>query len=80
MKKKQFSKASCVGTTKIGERGQIVIPSEIRKKLGTKTGEKFIIFLTPSEMIVVVPVARFEKIVSKLDKKVSKLKRLTKLQ
>lgn len=32
------------GTTSIGERGQVVIPSEAREELGIKAGEKFVVF------------------------------------
>jgi AbrB family looped-hinge helix DNA binding protein len=32
------------GTTSIGERGQVVIPSEARDELGIKSGEKFVVF------------------------------------
>ncbi|WHY77579.1 AbrB/MazE/SpoVT family DNA-binding domain-containing protein [Neobacillus sp. WH10] len=32
------------GTTSIGERGQVVIPSEAREELGIKSGEKFVVF------------------------------------
>lgn len=31
------------GTTSIGERGQVVIPSEAREELGIKSGEKFLV-------------------------------------
>jgi AbrB family looped-hinge helix DNA binding protein len=32
------------GTTSMGERGQVVIPSEAREELAIKTGEKFVVF------------------------------------
>ncbi|QIZ11181.1 AbrB/MazE/SpoVT family DNA-binding domain-containing protein [Priestia megaterium] len=32
------------GTTSMGERGQVVIPSEAREELGIKSGEKFVVF------------------------------------
>lgn len=32
------------GTTSMGERGQVVIPSEARQELNIKTGEKFVVF------------------------------------
>jgi len=32
-----------IETTKMSSKGQIVIPEEIRKKLGLKTGDKFIV-------------------------------------
>jgi len=32
-----------IETTKMSSKGQIVIPEEIRKKLGLKTGDKFLV-------------------------------------
>jgi len=32
------------GSASVGERGQIVIPSELRTKLNIKAGEKFVFF------------------------------------
>ncbi|MBU0647765.1 AbrB/MazE/SpoVT family DNA-binding domain-containing protein [Patescibacteria group bacterium] len=37
-------KITCYGTTTIGPKGQIVIPSKLRKQLGIKTGDQFIVF------------------------------------
>lgn len=33
-----------LGTTSMGERGQVVIPAEAREELGIKPGEKFVVF------------------------------------
>ena len=38
-----------VGTVTIGERGQIVIPAEARKKLGLQSGERLMVIIHPSE-------------------------------
>ncbi|MHB1456943.1 MAG: AbrB/MazE/SpoVT family DNA-binding domain-containing protein [Armatimonadota bacterium] len=38
-----------VGTVTIGERGQIVIPAEARKKLGLHPGERLMVIIHPSE-------------------------------
>lgn len=38
-----------VGTVTIGDRGQIVIPAEARKKLGLHSGERLIVVIHPSE-------------------------------
>lgn len=32
------------GTTSMGERGQVVIPSDAREELGIQSGEKFVVF------------------------------------
>jgi len=39
------------GTTSVGERGQIVIPSEARKKLNLKKGSKLIVFSKGNKFI-----------------------------
>ncbi len=33
-----------LGTTTIGERGQVVIPASAREELGIKAGDKFVVF------------------------------------
>lgn len=37
------------GTVTVGERGQVVIPSEARKRFGLNTGDKLLVFGHPSE-------------------------------
>jgi AbrB family looped-hinge helix DNA binding protein len=36
-----------IGSTKVGERGQIVIPGEIRKKCGIEPGDTMIVMAKP---------------------------------
>jgi bifunctional DNA-binding transcriptional regulator/antitoxin component of YhaV-PrlF toxin-antitoxin module len=55
-----------------------VIPAGIRKKLGVKTGEKFIVFLGPSSSVVFVSVKQFGRMISEFDKKLAKFKKLVK--
>lgn len=38
--------------SKLGERGQIVIPQEFRKKLNIKKGEKFLVVKSDSKLIL----------------------------
>ena len=76
MEKNPIKDINCFGTTTVGERGQVVIPAEIRKKLKIKTGGKFIAFLTPSGAVVFIPANQFGRIISELNKKLAKLKQL----
>jgi|GEM_PF-1690411 len=39
-----FMHKECYGTTTVGERGQIVLPIEVRKKYKINAGDKFIVF------------------------------------
>lgn len=41
-----------IGTTKIGNRGQLVIPIEIRKKLKLTPGVKFIVSVKGNVVII----------------------------
>lgn len=42
------------GSVTVGERGQVVIPAELRKKLDIDTGEKLLVFCHPSEVGLVL--------------------------
>lgn len=56
-----------VGTVTIGERGQIVIPSEARKKLGLQAGERLIVMTHPSdEGIVLLKIETMRDMLNKM--------------
>jgi len=38
-----FQHLKCYGSTMIGEKGQVVIPAEVRKSFGIKPGDKFLV-------------------------------------
>jgi AbrB family looped-hinge helix DNA binding protein len=78
MKIKSFENITSFGTATIGKKGQVVIPTEIRKKLKIKTGGKFIVFLVPTGAVVFIPAGQFGKMVSEFDKKLAKFKELAK--
>ena len=68
------------GTATIGERGQIVIPAELRKAIGIKSGDQLIVFAKPDKKIIsLMPskdfsafLERASKLISKLENKVHK--------
>ena len=53
-KKSLKNDCNCYGTTTIGTKGQIVIPSEARKKYKLKEGEKLIVFGSKKGVITLV--------------------------
>jgi AbrB family looped-hinge helix DNA binding protein len=40
---------------KLSKKGQVVIPQEIREKMGIKTGEKLVIFIRGDETVMLTP-------------------------
>ncbi|MFQ3548810.1 MAG: AbrB/MazE/SpoVT family DNA-binding domain-containing protein [Armatimonadota bacterium] len=54
MPKKVKTEDNFVGTVTVGERGQIVIPSEARKKLDINAGEKLLVISHPSESALII--------------------------
>ena len=60
---------SIVETTKMSSRGQVVIPENIRKKLGLKTGSQFIV-VGDKDVVILKSIsppsmAEFEQLVSR---------------
>jgi len=49
------------GAVTVGERGQVVIPAQIRKLYGIKTGEKLIVFAKPDGPIGFIPEGQFSR-------------------
>lgn len=52
------SKNKIYGSATVGERGQIVIPSDVRKIFSIKPGDKLMVF-AKSEMIGLIPMEEF---------------------
>ena len=46
-----FMKGKIYGAVTVGERGQVVIPAEIRKSFKVNAGDKLIVFAKPGGMI-----------------------------
>jgi AbrB family looped-hinge helix DNA binding protein len=74
-----FFKGKIYGVATIGERGQIVIPADVRKSLKVKPGDKLIVLFSPDRKLIrLIPEEDFNnflkqasKFVSQLEKKVA---------
>lgn len=53
-----------IGVTTLGEKGQVVIPAEIRRKLKLKKGDKLIVFAKDKEMIGLSKASSLDKFLS----------------
>ena len=60
-------KQKIFGTVTVGERGQIVIPAELRKIFGVKSGDRLVAFAKHG-MFGFFPVEEFNRFVAELTK------------
>ncbi len=73
-------KGKTYGAVTVGERGQLVIPAELRKTLNIKPGDQLMVFAkTDKKIISLIPskdfsqfLERAAKLISKLESKVPK--------
>ncbi|MBP9762232.1 AbrB/MazE/SpoVT family DNA-binding domain-containing protein [Patescibacteria group bacterium] len=49
-----------MGSTVLGERGQLVIPKDIRERLGLKSGAKLLVMNHPNGPIIIFPVEQMQ--------------------
>lgn len=64
------------GAVTVGERGQIVIPAELRKILNIKSGDQLIVFaMLDKKIINLMPSKDFNKFLERAAKLISKLER-----
>jgi AbrB family looped-hinge helix DNA binding protein len=79
---KSCSKKEFYGTTTVGERGQVVIPSQARKDFSLEKGEQLLVFGAGENMITLVKVKGVKELATKLSKKLDSinliLKKITK--
>lgn len=62
-----------IGSTVMGERGQIVIPKDLRDGLGLKTGSKLLLIRHPHGPIILMPAEHLKGFVAKLTKQLKDL-------
>jgi AbrB family looped-hinge helix DNA binding protein len=70
---KAFEKGQIFGTVTVGERGQIVIPAEIRKQFKIKSSDKLIL-LSKGDMISFVRADDFNNFVNEAAAVMAKVK------
>ena len=69
-----FFKGKVYGTAMVGERGQLVIPSDLRKDLGIKAGDRLMVFAKiDRKMISIMREKDFSDFLQKASKIISKL-------
>ncbi|MFA6447560.1 MAG: AbrB/MazE/SpoVT family DNA-binding domain-containing protein [Patescibacteria group bacterium] len=66
MVKKTELEKPCFATTTIGERGQVVIPKEIRDLLELKVGDRFIVLATHKHGMALIPMEHAKEFMTHL--------------
>lgn len=66
------------GTASIGEKGQIVIPKNIRKDMDLKKGDCLLVFGMGEEMVALTKLSQIEKIASHLSEKLKMIDNIIK--
>ena len=73
MKNMQF-----FGSTTVGERGQLVIPSEARAFLSLEKGEKLLVFAMDNDSIILSKLSRIKIISEEIEKRQQEFKKILK--
>lgn len=68
--------ASFIGTTVVGERGQVVIPKEARNTLKLTAGEKLVVMLHPKCGLILVPVEMMKATLQSISEHFTDLKQV----
>ena len=72
---KTFPMPKMYGAVTVGERGQVVIPAQIRKLFGLKSGEKLIVFAKPGGPIGFIPADQFTRFLEQATQLLTKVKK-----
>ncbi|MBI5466021.1 MAG: AbrB/MazE/SpoVT family DNA-binding domain-containing protein [Candidatus Kerfeldbacteria bacterium] len=63
-----FHDFECFSATHMGERGQVVIPAEVREHLGLRPGEKLFTFVRMGEFIILVRTKVFHQLFKQMNR------------
>ncbi|MEJ0021962.1 MAG: AbrB/MazE/SpoVT family DNA-binding domain-containing protein [Candidatus Doudnabacteria bacterium] len=66
------------GSTTIGEKGQVVIPQQVRETMKLEKGDKLLVFGMGEEMVALAKVSRFEKFEKHLSSKLESIRKIIK--
>jgi len=72
---KNLGEGKFFGSVTVGERGQVVIPADVRKSFKIKSGDKLVVLGKPGmEMFSFIPAENFNQFLGEAAKLFSKLK------
>ena len=68
-------KSKVFGAVTVGEKGQVVIPAELRKAFNVRAGDKLIVF-AKHEMIGLIPAGEFDSFLSQAAEMLASFKKV----
>jgi AbrB family looped-hinge helix DNA binding protein len=71
----KFSGPKLFGTVTVGERGQVVIPAQVRKLYAIKSGDKLVVFSKAGQPICFVPAEHFNDFLTHMSKMLKTIKK-----
>jgi len=71
----KFSGPKLFGTVTVGERGQVVIPAEVRKLYTIKSGDKLVVFSKAGHPISLVPAEQFNDFLAHMTQMLEEIKK-----
>lgn len=71
----KFQGPKVYGTVTVGERGQVVIPAEVRKLYHIKTSDRLIVVAKPDGPIGFIPAERLNDFLSHMTEMLAKIKK-----
>jgi len=71
----KFPEPKVYGAVAVGERGQIVIPAEVRKLYDIKAGDRVIVFSKPGGPIALIPAEKFSRFLEQATSVLKKIKK-----
>jgi AbrB family looped-hinge helix DNA binding protein len=66
------------GSTTVGEKGQVVIPQEVREQMKLNKGDKLLVFGMGDEMVAFAKLAHFEKFEKHLSGQLEDIRKIIK--
>jgi len=64
------------GTTTVGERGQVVIPSEAREAMGLEKGEKLLVFGMHSGTVMLAKLETFKQMSKEMERRNAEVQKI----
>ena len=64
-----------LGITTLGEKGQVVIPAEARKRMKLKSGDKLMVVSPHDNALILIKASQMESFAKNLAQKVASIKR-----